>query len=76
MLVIDDVRCGFRLDMAGSDHCFGIKADLMCFCKALGNGWNFSALCGTEALRDAVSSVTYTGSYGYQQSHLLLELPA
>jgi len=63
ILAIDDVRCGFRLDMKGSDHYFGFKADLMCFCKALGNGWNFSAICGTEALRDAASSVMYTGSY-------------
>lgn len=63
VLAIDDVRCGFRLDMEGSDHYFGFKADLMCFCKALGNGWNFSTLCGTEALRDAAASVMYTGSY-------------
>lgn len=63
VLAIDDVRCGFRLDMAGSDHYFGFKADLMCFCKAIANGWNVSALCGTDALRDAVSSVMYTGSY-------------
>ncbi|QUH30912.1 aminotransferase class III-fold pyridoxal phosphate-dependent enzyme [Vallitalea guaymasensis] len=63
VLAIDDVRCGFRLDMKGSDHYFGFKADLMCFCKALGNGYNFSALCGTDALKDAVSSVMYTGSY-------------
>ncbi|GMQ57344.1 aminotransferase class III-fold pyridoxal phosphate-dependent enzyme [Vallitalea sediminicola] len=63
VLAIDDVRCGFRLDMKGSDHFFGFQADLMCFCKALGNGYNFSALCGTDALKDAVSSVMYTGSY-------------
>lgn len=63
VLAIDDVRCGFRLDLKGSDHHFGFKADLMCFCKALGNGWNFSTLCGTDALKDAVSSVMYTGSY-------------
>lgn len=63
VLAIDDVRCGFRLDMAGSDHYFGFKADLMCFCKALANGWNVSCLCGTESLKDAASSVMYTGSY-------------
>ena len=63
VLAIDDVRCGFRLDMAGSDHYFGFKADLMCFCKALANGWNMSALCGIEGLKDAASSVMYTGSY-------------
>lgn len=63
VLAIDDVRCGFRLDMAGSDHYFGFKADLICFCKGLANGWNMSALCGTDALKDAASSVMYTGSY-------------
>lgn len=63
VLAIDDVRCGFRLDIAGSDHFFGFKADLMCFCKAIANGWNVSCLCGIDALKDAVSSVMYTGSY-------------
>ncbi len=33
------------------------------FCKALANGWNVSALCGIDALKDAASSVMYTGSY-------------
>lgn len=63
VLAIDDVRCGFRLDMKGSDHFFGFKADLMCFCKAIGNGQNVSALCGIDALKDAASEVMYTGSY-------------
>ncbi len=63
VLAIDDVRCGFRLDLEGSDHYFGFQADLMCFCKALANGWNVSALCGIEALKSAVTNVFYTGSY-------------
>lgn len=63
VLIIDDVRAGFRLDMAGSDHYFGFKADLICFCKALANGYNVSALCGRDSLKDAVSSLTFTGSY-------------
>ncbi len=63
VLILDDVRCGFRLDVGGSDKYFGFKADLSCYCKALANGYNVSALVGTNALRDAVSSVTYTGSY-------------
>lgn len=63
VLAIDDVRCGFRLDVAGSDHYYGFAADLMCFCKALANGHNISAICGTDALKDAAASVMYTGSY-------------
>lgn len=63
LLIIDDVRAGFRLDLKGSDHYYGFKADLICFCKALANGFNVSALCGSAALKDTVSSITYTGSY-------------
>lgn len=63
VLIIDDVRCGFRLDLAGSDHFYGFKADLICFCKALANGWNVSALCGREDLKAVVSGLSYTGSY-------------
>ncbi len=63
VLAIDDVRCGFRLDIKGSDHYYGFKADLMCFCKAIANGWNVSCLCGTDSLKEAAASVMYTGSY-------------
>lgn len=63
VLIIDDVRAGFRLDIAGSDHYFGFKADLICFCKALANGYNVSALCGREFLKNSVSSLSFTGSY-------------
>ena len=63
VLIVDDVRAGFRLDLAGSDHYFGFKADLICFCKALANGYNVSALCGQEFLKNTVSSISYTGSY-------------
>lgn len=63
VLIIDDVRAGFRLDLAGSDHYYGFKADLICFCKALANGYNMSACCGQEFLRPAASSLTFTGSY-------------
>ena len=63
VLIIDDVRAGFRMDLAGSDHYFGFEADLICFCKALANGYNVSALCGKEFLKGTVSGMSYTGSY-------------
>lgn len=63
VLICDDVRAGWRLDLAGSDHFYGFEADLICFCKAIANGYNVSALCGKDSLKEAVSSITYTGSY-------------
>ena len=63
VLIIDDVRAGFRMDLAGSDHYFGFKADLICFCKALANGYNVSALCGQAHMKNVVSGLNVTGSY-------------
>lgn len=63
VLIVDDVRAGFRLDLAGSDHYFGFEADLICFCKAIANGYNVSALCGKEFMKNTISSMSYTGSY-------------
>ncbi len=63
LLIVDDVRAGFRLDLAGSDHFYGFEADLICFCKALANGYNVSALCGREHVKNTVSGISFTGSY-------------
>ena len=63
VLIIDDIRAGFRLDVRGSDHHYGFGADLSTYCKALANGWNISALVGREEFMEAAASVFYTGSY-------------
>jgi len=65
VLVVDDIRCGFRLDIRGSHAYFGFTPDMVCFCKAIGNGYPISALVGTEAMKTAASKVFYTGSYWF-----------
>ncbi len=63
VLIIDDVRCGFRLSLKGSAHYFGFEPDMACYCKALANGHNISCVVGKEGMRNAASNVFYTGSY-------------
>lgn len=63
VLIFDDVRAGFRIDMKGSDYHYGIKSDLSCFCKAIANGYNVSCITGQEKLKNAASDIAYTGSY-------------
>ncbi|HNX24864.1 MAG TPA: aminotransferase class III-fold pyridoxal phosphate-dependent enzyme, partial [Spirochaetota bacterium] len=46
VIITDDIRAGFRLDMRGSNEYFGYKSDLICFCKAIANGYPISALAG------------------------------
>lgn len=69
ILIIDDVRTGFRLDMRGSDFYYGFEADLNCFCKVLANGYSVSALCGKEFLKNSAASIAYTGSYWLSAAH-------
>ena len=65
VIITDDIRVGFRLDMRGSNEYFGYKSDLVCFCKAIANGYPISALVGTKELMNAASKVFYTGSYWF-----------
>lgn len=63
VLILDDVRVGFRLNAKGSHHVFGWQPDLACYCKALGNGYPLSATVGSEALKQSAGKVFLTGSY-------------
>ena len=63
LLIIDDVRCGFRLHREGSHKLYGFEPDLICFSKALGNGYPISACVGRKALKVAASKCFLTGSF-------------
>jgi glutamate-1-semialdehyde 2,1-aminomutase len=63
VLVCDDVRAGFRLSMKGSHDYFGFTPDLVCFCKAIANGYPVAVACGAEAFKNAASRVFFTGTY-------------
>lgn len=65
VLIVDDIRHGFRLDMGGSCEYYGFKPDLICFCKALANGYPISALVGSDQLKAVAARVFYTGSYWF-----------
>jgi len=64
-LVLDDVRCGFRYDVAGSWEPLGVRPDLSAFSKAIANGYPLAAVTGSEPLRAAAASVFSTGSFWF-----------
>jgi glutamate-1-semialdehyde 2,1-aminomutase len=62
LIILDDVRAGFRLHPKGSQHAIGLEPDLMCLGKALGNGYTQAALLGKELLRSSVEQILYTST--------------
>ncbi len=65
VLILDDVRGGFRLDLAGSWAPLGVDPDLSVYCKAIGNGHPISALMGRGSLAESVAATFATGSYWF-----------
>jgi glutamate-1-semialdehyde 2,1-aminomutase len=63
VLILDDVRAGFRLSLAGSWAPLGVLPDLSAHSKAIANGYALAAVLGREALRDAATRIYATGSF-------------
>jgi glutamate-1-semialdehyde 2,1-aminomutase len=63
VLVLDDIRGGFRLHLGGSGELLGLRPDLICYCKAIANGYPLAAGLGREELRLAALGVFFTGTF-------------
>lgn len=63
VVIMDDIRCGFRLH-AGGSHCYyDCDPDLICFGKAMANGYPISAITGKADLKAAAEAVYFTGTH-------------
>jgi glutamate-1-semialdehyde 2,1-aminomutase len=74
VLILDDIRAGFRLNLHGSHAVFGIEPDLVCFAKAMGNGHPISAAVGRAELRDAAERVFLSGTYWFSPAPMAAAL--
>ncbi len=66
VLVMDEVRAGFRLNDGGSWESIGVEPDLSAWSKAIGNGYPLAAVLGTQSLSEAASRIFVTGSFWFQ----------
>ena len=65
LLVVDDVRAGFRVARDCSWSAIGVQPDLSTWGKCIANGHPISALLGAEKARTAAASIYVTGSYWF-----------
>jgi glutamate-1-semialdehyde 2,1-aminomutase len=64
-LILDDVRCGFRLHLGGSWEPIGVDPDLSAWSKAIANGHPLAAVLGSGRFRDGATNVFVTGSFWF-----------
>ena len=64
-LILDDVRCGFRLHLGSSWEPVGVDPDLSAWSKAIANGHPLAAVLGGDAFRDGAQRVFVTGSFWF-----------
>jgi glutamate-1-semialdehyde 2,1-aminomutase len=67
MLIIDEVKTGFRVAPGGAQQLYGVHADLTTYAKAMGNGYPVAAFGGRADVMDCVGAfrggVVHGGTY-------------
>lgn len=85
LLIMDEVKTGFRVAKGGAQELYGIHADLTTYAKAMGNGYPIAAFGGKKEIMDVVGSysggVVHGGTYtanliGISAAHKTLDILA
>ncbi len=64
LLIVDEVKTGFRVGKGGVQELFNIDADMCTFAKALANGYPLSVLAGKEdIMRKIGDGVVHGGTF-------------
>ena len=64
LLIVDEVKTGFRVAKGGVQELLGIRADLCTFAKAIGNGYPLAVVAGREdVMRKVGDSVVHGGTF-------------
>jgi glutamate-1-semialdehyde 2,1-aminomutase len=65
VMIFDEVKTGFRIAKGGAQEFFGIKADLLTYAKAMGNGFPIAAIAGKEDVMMTIEpgAMAHGGTY-------------
>jgi len=68
LMIVDEVKTGFRVARGGAQELFGVRADLCTMAKAMANGYPIAAIGGRQDLMRQFSrtGVTHGGTYTAQ----------
>ena len=54
VMIMDEVKTGFRIAPGGAQEFFGIRSDIVTFAKAMGNGFPIAAIAGKKEIMDQI----------------------
>ena len=64
LLVVDEVKTGFRVAKGGAQELFDIRSDICTFAKAMGNGYPIAVVAGREdVMRHVGDRVVHGGTF-------------
>jgi len=65
IMIMDEVKTGFRLARGGAQEYFNVRGDLVTYAKSLGNGYPVAAIGGKSKIMDIIApgSVAHGGTY-------------
>ena len=62
VLIFDEIRSGFRVNIGGAQKEFGVTPDLSVFGKAMANGYAISAVVGKKEIMDVLTQKVFLSS--------------
>jgi len=64
LMIVDEVKTGFRVAKGGAQELLGVKSDLCTFAKAMANGYPISVVAGREdIMRTVGDGVVHGGTF-------------
>ncbi len=68
VLIFDEIRTGFRVNMGGAQKEFGVTPHLSVFGKAMANGYPIGAVVGKKEIMDVLSAKIFLSSTFFPNS--------
>ncbi|MFA6029629.1 MAG: aminotransferase class III-fold pyridoxal phosphate-dependent enzyme [Elusimicrobiota bacterium] len=68
VLIFDEIRSGFRVDLGGAQKAFGVTPHMSVFGKAMANGYEISAVVGRADILDVLQQKAFLSSTFFPNS--------
>ncbi len=68
VLIFDEIRTGFRMNMGGAQKLFNVTPDLSTFGKAMANGYDIASLVGKKEIMEVYNEKAFISSTYFENS--------